>query len=63
MEHSLLMLIAIVVAHIGRSRTKKAATDSAKFKQAALFFGLALLLILAAIPWPFLAAGNGRGWF
>lgn len=62
MEHSLMMLVAIVVAHIGRSRAKKAATDGAKFKQTAIFFGLALLLILLAIPWPFLATGSGRGW-
>ncbi|MER2597899.1 MAG: hypothetical protein ABTQ73_00070 [Caldilineales bacterium] len=62
MEHGVLMLVAVVVAHIGRSRTKKAASDQAKFKQTALFFGLALLIILLAVPWPFLAAGSGRGW-
>lgn len=50
-EHSLMMLVAIVVAHIGRSRSKKADTDVGKFKQAAIFYTIALLLILAAIPW------------
>ncbi len=50
-EHSLMMLIAIIVAHIGRSRAKKADTDVGKFKQAAIFYTIALLLILAAIPW------------
>lgn len=62
-EHALLMIIAVVVAHIGRSRAKKAATDAGKFKQTAIFFGIALVLVFLAIPWPFLATGAGRGWF
>jgi hypothetical protein len=62
-EHALLMIIAVVVAHIGRSRAKKAATDAGKFKQTAIFFGIALVLVFLAIPWPFLATGTGRGWF
>lgn len=61
-EHILVMLVAVVVAHIGRSRSKKATTDAGKFKQAAIFFTVALVLVLLAIPWPFLAAGAGRGW-
>jgi len=62
-EHTLLMIIAVVVAHIGRARAKKAATDAGKFKQTAIFFGIALVLVFLAIPWPFLATGAGRGWF
>jgi hypothetical protein len=62
-EHALLMIIAVVVAHIGRSRAKKAAADAGKFKQTAIFFGIALVLVFLAIPWPFLATGAGRGWF
>lgn len=62
-EHALLMIIAVVVAHIGRSRAKKATADAGKFKQTAIFFGIALVLVFLAIPWPFLATGAGRGWF
>lgn len=62
-EHALLMIIAVIVAHIGRSRAKKAAADAGKFKQTAIFFGIALVLVFLAIPWPFLATGAGRGWF
>jgi hypothetical protein len=62
-EHILIMIIAVVVAHIGRSRSKKAATDTGKHKQAAIFFTAAMVLVLLAIPWPFLSAGAGRGWF
>ena len=50
-EHILIMIIAVVVAHIGRSRSKKAASDAGKHKQAAIFFTLAMVLVLLAIPW------------
>lgn len=62
-EHILIMIIAVVVAHIGRSRSKKAASDAGKHKQAAIFFTASLVLVLLAIPWPFLSTGAGRGWF
>jgi len=52
-EHSLMMLLAWILVHVGRTSAKRAATDAAKHKKMLLFFGLALLLILAAIPWPF----------
>ena len=53
MEHGLMMIIALILVHVGRVSVKKAPTDAAKHKRTLLFFGLALLLILAAIPWPF----------
>lgn len=53
MEHSLMMIIAWILVHAGRSAVKKALTSKAKFKKTLIFFGLSLLLILAAIPWPF----------
>lgn len=62
-EHILFMIIAVVVAHIGRSRSKKAVSDAGKHKQAAIFFTAAMVLVLLAIPWPFLSTGAGRGWF
>lgn len=61
-EHIGVMVVAVVLAHIGRARSKRAKGDAAKFKQAAIFYTLALVAVLAAIPWPFLAAGAGRGW-
>lgn len=62
-EHVLLMVVAVIIAHIGRSRAKKATTDAGKYRSTLIFFGIAMLVILAAIPWPFLAAGAGRSWF
>ncbi len=53
MEHGLLMIIALILVHAGRVSVKKASTSSAKHKRTLLFFGLAIVLILAAIPWPF----------
>jgi hypothetical protein len=50
-EHFSIMLIAAVLVHIGRSKSKKAKTDQGKFKVASIFFLIALALIVAAIPW------------
>jgi hypothetical protein len=62
-EHVFGMVIAITVAHIGRSLSKRATTDAGKHKRVAIFFLIAFLIVLASIPWPFLPAGSGRGWF
>jgi len=51
-EHLTLMLLAWVLVHIGRISVKKATIDSSKHKRMLLFFGLAIVLIIAAIPWP-----------
>jgi hypothetical protein len=45
------MILAIVLITIGWSKHKKKTTDSAKFKTFAIFYGIALLLILYRIPW------------
>jgi hypothetical protein len=50
-EHILLMVIALVLVHIGRSKSKKAIAPWKKHRTAAIFYGISLLLILAAIPW------------
>lgn len=49
MEHIGMMVLAVVLITIGNSRSKKASTALAKHKGVALYFGLALLLIIAAI--------------
>jgi uncharacterized membrane protein len=62
MEHLMGMLIAIVLVTIGHSKSKKATESAAKFKAIKLWYVLALILILAFIPWPFRTA-LGAGWF
>ncbi|MBC8332682.1 MAG: hypothetical protein H8E28_11930 [Anaerolineae bacterium] len=51
MEHIPPMLLAVVLSHVGSAKAKKAERDSEKFRQTALWFSIAFLLILVAIPW------------
>lgn len=53
MEHMSMMILAWILVHIGRSSVKRAGTDATKHKRMLLLFGLAIILILASIPWPF----------
>jgi len=62
-EHVSIMIIAVVVAHIGRSMVRKASNAPAKHRRTLIWFAASIILVLAAVPWPFLAAGAGRGWF
>jgi hypothetical protein len=57
-EHVLLMIVALILIHIGRATSKVAEEVTSKHRRAAIFFGLALLAILLAIPWPFLPYGR-----
>jgi len=52
-EHALMMIIAWLLVHVGRSMVKRADTDAQKHKRTLIYFGLALVIILAMIPWPF----------
>jgi hypothetical protein len=57
-EHFSGMLLAIIIAQVGYSISKRAATDRGKFLRAAIAYTLAGLLILASIPWPFMKYGR-----
>ena len=61
-EHLAGMLIAIILLHIGKAQGKKNFPDRVKHRRTLIFYVLALLIILISIPWPFRAAGEGRGW-
>ncbi len=63
MEHALMMIIAWILVHMGRSMVKRADTDAQKHKRSLIYFGIAMLIILAMIPWPFRTGGIGRSWF
>ena len=62
-EHVTIMSIAIVFVTVGRISSKKMKTDWQKHKRVFVFYSIALLLVLVAIPWPFREVGAGRGWF
>lgn len=51
--HILLMTASVVIITIGSSAAKRMETSTGKFRIMAILFGLALLIILIAIPWPF----------
>lgn len=53
LEHGAMMILAWIMVHVGRVAVKKALTPAAKHKRSLIWFGLALVIILAAIPWPF----------
>jgi len=48
-EHTSMMLIAIILITIGNSKSKKVADAVAKHRTIAVFFGLALIIIIVAI--------------
>lgn len=50
-EHPLTMIIAIALITIGYSKHKKKLTSASKFKTIAIFYTIALVLVLAKIPW------------
>jgi len=60
-EHIAMMLVAIGLVHVGRSRSRKGATPKGRHRSAFIFYALALAALLAAIPWPF--SSNARPLF
>ena len=51
-EHPFGMVIALVLAHVGRVRIRKATTDTGRHQVAAILFAIALVVILLSLPWP-----------
>ena len=61
-EHAVGMIIAIILITIGRGQVKKNISDTVKHKRMFWFYMIALILILATVPWPFREI-IGRPWF
>lgn len=61
MEHSMMMLVAIILITMGRVFSKKASTDIGKYRRLFWFNYIALLIIFMAIPWP--GGHISRPWF
>jgi uncharacterized membrane protein SirB2 len=51
-EHPVGMIIGIVLAHVGDRRIRGARDDARRHIYAAVFFTLAMVVILASVPWP-----------
>lgn len=60
-EHISLMIVAVILVTIGFSISKKAIQDSKKHLRTTIFYGIALILILLAIPWPW--QSYAASWF
>ncbi|MEN9393937.1 MAG: hypothetical protein RL362_158 [Bacteroidota bacterium] len=63
MEHSLMMLIGIVLISIGHIKGKKTADMQKRYKTVFTFFLIGFIIIMAMIPWPFFSHAPVRGWF
>lgn len=50
-EHISGMVVAVALAHAGNVLYKRQPTDAGKYRSAALWFGLSLLVVLIMIPW------------
>jgi hypothetical protein len=61
LEHILMMVIAIVLVTIGHGKAKRGTDPAKKHKTIAIWYTIALIVILAAIPWPFRDLGGK--WF
>lgn len=57
-EHIFGMLVAVAFAHIGRVRARKLKDAASRHRTTAIFFGLAVLVMLLTIPWPFMPAAR-----
>ena len=62
-EHLTAMIIAIALVTIGRARAKRTDVAKTKHKRHFWYFLIALLIVLANIPWPFREPGIARGIF
>lgn len=54
-EHPVIMVMAVVLAHVGSVAVRRAASDRQKFLRAAGLFGASFALLVYGIPWSRLA--------
>ena len=57
-EHGVGMLVAAAAAHVGWARGKRSPDDATRQRRVLIGVGVAILAILASIPWPFLPYGR-----
>jgi len=57
-EHVSTMMLAVVLAHVGRVLGRKAKTPASKRTRLLVCFGISLLAILGGTPWPGMPAGR-----
>ena len=50
-EHFLVMVLAVIFAHVGVATAKRAAEPEIKHRRSAIWFSLSLIAILLGMPW------------
>jgi hypothetical protein len=50
-DHVIPMIVAVVLIHVGTAMARRASEPVKKHRSAALWFSLAVIIILVAIPW------------
>ena len=58
MEHTIAMFVATAVIHLGRVRSRRAATTNLRHRYVWMTTLFALVIIAAALPWPGLRHGR-----
>ena len=53
MEHSIMMILGIIIITIASMMSKRQKADAQKYKVLAIGYTIALLVILSSVPWPF----------
>jgi hypothetical protein len=62
-EHSIGMIIAIILVTVAYSFSKKNISDTEKYSKLFLYYAIVLFLIIILVPWPFREVGMNRAWF
>jgi hypothetical protein len=62
-EHMMGMLLAIILITIGYGKAKRGKSDVVKTRAIKVYYGIALIIILASIPWPFRPGFEAMEWF
>jgi hypothetical protein len=57
-EHVSTMILAVMIAHVGRVLARRARTARSRRLRSAICFGLATILMIGGTPWPGLRAGR-----
>ena len=56
--HISVMVVSVLLVTVGSAMAKRQETDRDKFRTMLIWYGVALLLIFVAIPWPFSPLAN-----
>ena len=58
MEHGIPMILAVFLIHVGHVFVRRGQDDLARHRRVLVFFGLAAVIVLTSIPWPFMPYGR-----